>query len=136
MEIQSQKSIVNASKEEVYNFLANAANIEALLPSKNIQDFQATASSCSFKVQGGFTISLEQSNLIPNEQIAMKSGEKSPFPFDLTVHIVEEDGKTVGYLLFNGKVNKMMQMMVKKPLTNLFDYMSHKLKEKYASEAE
>jgi carbon monoxide dehydrogenase subunit G len=131
MEIQSQKSVVNASKEEVYNFLSNAANIEALLPSKNIEDFQATETACSFKVQGGFTISLEQSNLVPNEQIGMKSGEKSPFPFELTVHIEEENGETVGYLLFNGKVNKMMQMMVKKPLTNLFDYMSHKLKEKY-----
>lgn len=131
MEIQSQKVEVNASQEEVYNFLANAANIEALLPSKNIQDFEATATACSFKVQGGFTISLEQSNMVPNQQIGMKSGEKSPFPFDLTVHIKEENGTTVGYLLFNGKLNKMMQMMVKKPLTNLFDYMSHKLKEHY-----
>lgn len=131
MEIQSQKVVVNASKEEVFTFLSDAANIEALLPAKNIQDFQATPTACSFKVQGGFTISLEQSNLVPNAQIGMKSGEKSPFPFDLTVHIEEENGETVGYLLFDGKVNKMMQMMVKTPLTNLFNYMSNKLKEKY-----
>ncbi len=134
MKIESQKTTVSASQQEVFEFLSNAANIEHLLPKDNVSDFQASNDQCSFKVQGGITITLVQNNLVPNERIEMKSGEKSPFPFDLTVHIAGDGSQSVGHLEFNGKVNSFMSMMVKKPLTNLFDYMSKKLEGQFGEQ--
>lgn len=131
MELQSNKVEVKASNETVYNFLKNAENIYELLPQDKVQEFKATETECSFKVQGGITISLIQEEMTPNDSIKMKSGENSPFPFNLTIHINENGEETLGFIAFDGKVNAFLKMMVKTPLENLFNYMSNKLKEKY-----
>jgi len=127
MIIESEKTIVKATQKEVYTFLSNAENIESLLPKEEIKEFKGTSTECSFKVQGGITISLIQEELIPNEKIIMKSGEKSPFPFKLNVFMEEVDGGTKGYIVFDGEVNAFLKMMVKKPLTNLFNHMTNAL---------
>lgn len=131
MKIDSEKVVVNADVNTVYNFIKDARNIEELLPSNDVKDFSATETECSFKVQGGIVITLEQKELFENEKIIMKAGQKSPFPFDLTIFISPNGDKTQGYIHFDGKVNSFLKMMVQKPLTNLFNYMSNKLKEKY-----
>lgn len=132
MNIESQRVNVAATSSEVYEFLSIPKNIHELLPQDKVSDFKADEKSCSFKVQGGFTITLVQDELTPHNRLKMVSGEKSPFPFDLTIHIEEIDAETVGYISFNGEVNAFLKMMVQKPLTNLFNYMSVKLQEKYA----
>lgn len=135
MKIDSEKTIINATAEEVFNYLSNAENIGNLLPKDGVKDFKGEQTQCSFKVQGGITISLIQTELVANDQIKMKSGEKSPFPFDLTIHLQQREGSTEGYIAFDGEVNAFLSMMVKTPLTNLFNYMSHKLKTVFEPEA-
>ena len=132
MKIESERVKVNASPKEVFDFIKHPKNIESLLPMDKVSDFVADEESCSFKVQGGITITLVYENLVPNSLIQMVSGEKSPFPFKLDINIVEIDAETVGFISFDGEVNAFMKMMVQKPLTNLFNYMSLKMKEKYA----
>src|SRR5690554_688185 len=135
MEIDSNKSIVNAPIQEMYDFLKNAENIGQLLPKNEVKDFKGTENECSFKVQGGITISLVQDELVPTKEIKMTSGEKSPFPFKLSVLLKDLDGKTEGYIAFDGEVNAFLKMMVKKPLTNLFNHMTAELKQVFESEA-
>ncbi|PHR47683.1 MAG: hypothetical protein COA32_06930 [Fluviicola sp.] len=132
MIIESEKTVVKATQKEVYTFLSNAENIESLLPKEEIKEFKGTSTECSFKVQGGITISLIQEELIPNEKIIMKSGEKSPFPFKLNVFMDEVDGGTKGYIVFDGEVNAFLKMMVKKPLTNLFNHMTNALGKQFS----
>lgn len=131
MKIDSEKVIVNAEVNTVYNFVKDARNIEELLPANDVKEFSATETECSFKVQGGIIITLEQKELFENDKIIMKAGQKSPFPFDLIIFMTPNGDKTEGYIHFDGKVNSFLKMMVQKPLTNLFNYMSNKLKEKY-----
>src|SRR5690554_8137051 len=97
MRIDSNKAIIDAPVQKVYDFLVNAENIGKLLPQNEVKDFRGTENECSFKVQGGITISLVQSELLPINEIKMKSGEKSPFPFQLSVILNDFEGKTEGY---------------------------------------
>tara|TARA_B100000508_G_C11465884_1_gene282541 strand:+ start:25174 stop:25575 length:402 start_codon:yes stop_codon:yes gene_type:complete len=131
MNIKSEKSTIDAPVQEVYTFLSNAENVGKLLPENEVKDFEGDENKCSFKVQGGITISLIQDELEPNSSIKMKSGEKSPFPFSLTIMMKDVSGKTEGYIDFNGEVNAFLKMMVKKPLTNLFNYMTNALKDHF-----
>jgi hypothetical protein len=41
------------------------------------------------------------------------------------------ENQTLGYINFEGEVNPFLKMMVQKPLSNLFNYMSNKMKEKF-----
>lgn len=128
MKIDSTKVNVAASQEQVAIFLKDSQNLIHILPQDQITEWKATAESCSFKVQGGVTISLIQDGFEENHKIFMRSGEKSPFPFKLTLHLEPQGDKTEGYIAFDGEVNMFLKMMVEKPLTNLFNYMSDKLK--------
>jgi hypothetical protein len=130
MELDSNKVIVSASKKEIKTFLSDSNNLIHILPQNNISDFKSTVDDCSFKVQGGFIISLVQDG-DDDDNLFLKSGEKSPFPFRLTINLNESESSTEGYIHFDGEVNAFLKMMVAKPLGNLFNYMSTKLKEHF-----
>ena len=131
MIIESAKVDVNANQEEIFNFLINSNNIIHILPQDKISDWKSTDTECSFKAQGGFKIALIQDGSEGKSKVFMRSGEKSPFPFKLTVKLSEAEGGTEGYIHFDGEVNMFLKMMVEKPLTALFNYMSEKLKVKF-----
>lgn len=128
MEIKSNKVQVAASQKEVFDFLIDMNNIIHLLPQDKISDFKSSDTDCSFKVQGGVIISLVHDGVNDNAEIFMVSGEKSPFPFKLTIHIADQEQQSTGYIHFDGEVNPFLKMMVTKPLTTLFNYMSDKIK--------
>ena len=130
MLLKSETVIITASIEDVKVFLKNSKNLELLLPQDKISDFKADEKECSFKVQGAIIISLIQ-NGSEETKIFLKSGEKSPFPFSLTVFLDEENQKTKGFIEFSGELNPFLKMMVEKPLQALFNFMSHKLEEHF-----
>ena len=132
MKILSEKVEINTSSDKVLDFIQIPSNIEHLLPIDKITDFKSDDQSCSFKVQGGITISLVNNGRSGNEQLFLRSGEKSPFPFKLTIYAQLKNEKTLGYIEFNGEVNAFLKMMVEKPLSALINYMSKKLSEQFA----
>lgn len=132
MIIKSTSVLVRSNQETVYKFLTDSTNLLNILPQDKISDWRATNTECSFKVQGGITISLNQNGGEGLEKVFMKSGSNTPFPFKLTLFVNKIDENTTeGYIEFDGEVNMFLKMMVEKPLTNLFNYMSEKLKEYY-----
>lgn len=132
MKILSEKVEINTSSDKVLDFIQIPSNIECLLPLDKISDFKSDDESCSFKVQGGITISLVNNGRTENNQLFLKSGEKSPFPFELTIYAESSNEKTIGYIEFDGEVNAFLKMMVEKPLSALFNYMSKKLSEQFS----
>ena len=131
MKIDSTKVIVNASQQDIFDFLTDSNNIKELLPQDKISDFKSDKDQCSFKVQGGVIISLIQDGNDGLDVIKLKSGEGTPFPFKLFIKTSPQEDQCEGFIHFDGEVNMFLKMMVEKPLTNLFNYMSNKLQEKF-----
>ena len=132
MTIKGNTVTVNASQAEIFAFLGDSNNIIHLLPKDKISDFKSTDEMCSFKVQGGVMISLVQDGLSGDNILFMKSGEKSPFPFRLTIKVEKVGDTSEGYIQFDGEVNAFLKMMVERPLTNLFNYMSDRLQKQFS----
>lgn len=130
MRIESTHTRIDQPASRIYNYLRDLNNLIHLLPQDRITNWESTEDSCSFKIQNAATIDLQRNGGTEPELIEMKNGMKSPFPFELFVHIKVIDENTCeGHLLFDGKVNPFLKMMVEKPLVNLFEYMSSQLKE-------
>lgn len=130
MQIISQEVEIQATPSQVLDFISISSNIEKLLPKEKISDFTFTDNSCSFKVQGGFIISLIQSGREGNK-LFLRSGDKTPFSFNLTIQTEISNDGCKGHIEFNGEVNAFLKMMVEKPLIALFNYMSFKMKEQF-----
>jgi carbon monoxide dehydrogenase subunit G len=129
--IESKKVLVNASTEQTFGFLMDMNNIRLLLPEDKISNWQSDEKSCSFKIQNAYTISLEFKESTPHSAIVYSSGSGSPFAFTLNVSLKSIDGKTEAQQICDANINAFLEMMVKGPLTNLFDYMSEKLSKQF-----
>lgn len=127
MIIQSSTSNVSANIETVKSFLSNPRNLEQLLPSDKVSQFEANEKSCSFVVQGGIKISLLLDQ-VQETTVCYRSGEGSPFPFTLKICLADQGVQTDGYVLFDGEINGFLKLMVEKPLKSLFEGMIERLK--------
>ncbi len=134
MKITSHPAIVQASIEQVNDFLTDCRNIYHLLPQDQISDWKAEMNSCSFKVQGGIIITLIKEELTTDQKIIkLKSGDKSPFSFKLSIYLDAEKDLTKGHIEFDGDVNVFIKMMIERPLTNLFNTMTENLQSYFQS---
>ena len=125
--IESQSAQVNTSAANVFTFLSDMNNIEKLLPAGKYSDWKADTDMCSFKIQNAYTIGLRIKESKPNEEIIYESTAGSPFPFTLKVQLKESGAQTTGQLICDAQINPFLEMMVKAPLKNLFDYMAGQL---------
>lgn len=130
MVIQSIGQQLSAPMNQVRDFLSDPKNLILLLPSDKVSEFESTDSDCSFKAQGGISIHLVFARK-ETHSIHYQSGAGSPFAFHLTVHLEEQNPHCSGHLVFEGKVNGFLKMMIEKPLQSLFNEMGLKLKEHF-----
>ena len=127
MNIKSDKVTVNKTQEELFNFLLNLDNFQYLLPQGKFSDWEGSETTCSFKMQG-YTIALEKVSDTPCELIKLKTTEDSPVDFDLDIYLKQIDANTTeAYMNSEARVNAFLKMMLKKPLTNLFEYMTGRM---------
>jgi carbon monoxide dehydrogenase subunit G len=127
--IESKTATVNTSSEKIFQFLTNLNNIEKLLPPGKYSDWKSDENMCSFKVQSAYQIGLSLKSSEPNKIVTYSSTQGSPFPFELNVKLDESNGSTTGQLICDAQINPFLEMLVKGPLKNLFDYMADKLPE-------
>lgn len=134
MKITSEKAYVTTTMVELYAFLSKGENISKLLPHDKISDFQSDENGCSFRVQGGILIPLIYTNRDALSHIEMKSGEKAPFPYTLTIHLNDLTQVVEGHIEFHAEISVFMKMMVEKPLIALFNGMSAQLQQHFSTE--
>ncbi len=121
MNLESPKVTVNKSSQEVFDFLSDVKNFEALMP-ENISKFEVLEDDkFLFALKGMPEIILKRKESIaPNKIVLGAAGGK--LDFSLTGNISEiEDGKSDVQLSFEGDFNPMMAMMIKGPISKFIE---------------
>ena len=119
MKLESSIATVAKPIENVFEQLTLASTYELLMPEEasfRIRDEK----HFSFKLGGMPVIPLKLERQTPNTQIVM-AADGGSVPFELHANLEAIDGKTKIQLVFEGNINPMMQMMVKKPLTQFLE---------------
>ena len=121
MNLESPKINVEKSPQEVFDFLADIKNFEALMP-ENISKFEVLDDDkFLFALKGMPEIILKKKETIPPNKIVLgAAGGK--IDFALVVNIIQgiEESSEV-QLDFTGDFNPMMAMMIKKPITKFIE---------------
>lgn len=127
--IESNKSQIENSIENVFAFLSDFNNFQKLMPAQ-VTNWTSTENECSFTISGMATIGMKILEKTPSTHIKITSNGKVPFDFVLCVNLVSlGENKTSGQLLFEAELNPMIKMMVEKPLTNFFNLLADRMKE-------
>ncbi|MCC6690127.1 MAG: SRPBCC family protein [Bacteroidia bacterium] len=126
--IESNKTEIENTAENVYTYLSNFNNFQKLMPSQ-VTNWSSTETECSFTISGMATIGMQIVEKIPHSYIKISSHGKVPFDFILHVNISADGAKSIVQLVFEAELNPMIKMMVEKPLTNFFNLLAEKMKE-------
>ena len=119
MKLESSIATVAKPIEDVFEQLTLASTYELLMPEEasfRIKDEK----HFSFKLGGMPVIPLKLERQTPNTQIVM-AADGGSVHFELHANIEAIDGETKIQLVFEGNINPMMHMMVKKPLTQFLE---------------
>lgn len=126
MDIQSKKTIVNKSAEELFNFLTQTENFKKILPD-SVEGFEVHDNYFKFSYKGMPSIKLEYAEKTPFQTVQLKA-VSDMFPVFLTCKMEEKEAQqTEAQLFFTGEINMMMAMMIKKPLQDLLDTLAEKM---------
>ncbi|MGC1203435.1 MAG: SRPBCC family protein [Flavobacteriaceae bacterium] len=121
MNLESPKINVEKSPQDVFDFLADIKNFEALMP-ENISKFEVLDDDkFLFALKGMPEIILKKKEVIPPNKIVLgAAGGK--IDFALVANIVEVNPESSEVQLdFTGDFNPMMAMMIKKPITKFIE---------------
>ncbi|MDG1822695.1 MAG: hypothetical protein P8H25_04890 [Flavobacteriaceae bacterium] len=119
MTLESTSTIVSMPIKEVFGKLTKANTYERLLPQE--ANFESKdEKQFSFKLSGMPVIALKiERETLHNEVVLVADGGN--IPFELIVMLTEINTQTKIQVKFEGALNTMMQMMVKKPLAQLLE---------------
>ncbi|MPS73628.1 MAG: SRPBCC family protein [Chryseobacterium sp.] len=125
MNLEGRKIIVNKSSSELAGMLKNPQDYKDLMP-EGLQSFEAREDGFKFGLKGMPEIALKIDN-VSNEQVVLKSASSS-LDFALTGSMNPlNENQTEVQLLFEGKFNPFIKMMVEKPLQNFINSLTDKI---------
>lgn len=126
MNLETNKVIVKKTQEEMFEFLTKVENYEQIMPD-NTDKFEVKGDSFLFALKGIPEIRLKLQEKTENDKVILGS-TSDKFPFTLTGNIAKIDDKTSEVqLLFDGKFNPMMAMMIKNPIQKFIASLSENI---------
>ncbi len=119
MNLEGRKIIVNKSVKELVEMLKSPEGYRSLMPD-SLQSFEVRDQGFKFSLKGMPEIALTIDEVTEN-QVTLKSASSSlDFSLRGMMNAIDEN-KTEIQLLFEGKFNPFIKMMVEKPLKNFID---------------
>ena len=120
MTLQSTTIPVLKNIEELYNLLKGPGTYQKLMPEDTT--FEVTEKGFAFQLKNMPRIALKLKQTRPTQITWVADGGNIPFKW--IVHLQEQNThQSQVYFVFEGDLNPMVQMMVKKPLKHLLEQM-------------
>ena len=125
MNLEGRKIVVNKSVAELKELLKKPQDYEQLMP-ESLQKFEAREDGFKFSLKGMPEIALKIED-VTDQQVILKSASSSlDFALTGTMNPVSEQ-QTEVQLLFEGKFNPFIKMMVEKPLQNFINSLTDQI---------
>lgn len=125
MNLEGRKIIVNKSASELAEMLKVSENYKEFMPD-GLQKFEAREDGFKFMLTGMPEIALKIDEV--NESGATLKSASSSMDFTLKAALTPiSENQTEIQMLFEGKFNAFIKMMVEKPLKNFIDALTDKI---------
>ncbi|KHJ39171.1 hypothetical protein PBAC_04830 [Pedobacter glucosidilyticus] len=129
MTIFENKTLINKSVSEVYQFLEDLNNHQVLMP-ENIYNWSSSKDEARFTIQNMAKLVLKVESRVLNQKITIVPAEEAPIALNLEWSFVEVNQQTQAILTISAELNMMMKMLASGPLQKLTDFQIEALKNK------
>ncbi len=127
MNLEGRKIIVNKSSSELAGMLKNPQDYKDLMP-EGLQSFEAREDGFKFGLKGMPEIALKIDNVSDKEVVLKSASSSLDFALTGSMNALNEN-QTEVQLLFDGKFNPFIKMMVEKPLQNFINSLTDKIEQ-------
>ena len=127
MNLEGRKIIVNKSSSELAGMLKNPQDYKDLMP-EGLQSFEAREDGFKFGLKGMPEIALKIDSVSDKEVILKSASSSLDFALTGSMNALNEN-QTEVQLLFDGKFNPFIKMMVEKPLQNFINSLTDKIEQ-------
>lgn len=127
MNLEGRKIIVNKSVKDLTEMLKNAEDYKALMPD-SLQNFEAREGGFKFGLKGMPEIALKIQEVTEEKVVLVSASSSLDFALTGNMSPINEN-QTEVQLLFDGKFNPFIKMMVEKPLKNFIDALTDKIEQ-------
>ncbi len=125
MNLEGRKIIVNKSATQLVDMLKSPEDYRSLMP-ESLQSFEVRDNGFKFSLKGMPEIALIIDE-VSEDKVVLKSASSS-LDFSLIGDITRiDDAQSEVQLLFEGKFNPFIKMMVEKPLQNFINSLTDNL---------
>jgi hypothetical protein len=121
----SPEILINKKAKDFFNLISNLDNLKSLLPDE-IEDFQSSGNTCSFRITGYPKLELEITEKNKFSSISFKAN-KSIVPFTMKCFIKPIKEKCNAKIEIYIKLNMFTKMIIEKPLNQLLDVLTTKM---------
>ncbi len=126
MIIESQKTIIKKTNQQIVDYVSKIENFQQLMPD-TVAKFEVTEKNTfKFALTGMPEFELKVASTTPEGVQLISASDKTPFKLNLNLKSLSTD-QTEGQFIFEGEFNAMIAMMIKKPISNFLDVLITKL---------
>jgi hypothetical protein len=125
MNLEGRKIIVNKSSKELSELLRKPENYKEFMPD-GLNKFESREDGFKFGLQGMPEIALKIDEVTEDKAILKSASSSLDFALTAVMKPLNEN-QTEVQMLFEGKFNPFIKMMVEKPLQNFINTLSDKM---------
>ncbi|EFK33460.1 MULTISPECIES: hypothetical protein [Chryseobacterium] len=125
MNLEGRKIIVNKSSKELTELLKSPENYKDFMPD-GLQKFETRDNGFKFGLQGMPEIALKIDEVDDHKAVLRSASSSLDFSLTATLNPIS-DNQTEVQMLFEGKFNPFIKMMVEKPLQNFINTLTDKI---------
>ncbi|MCY0967818.1 SRPBCC family protein [Chryseobacterium wangxinyae] len=125
MNLEGRKIIVNKSSKELSDLLRTPENYKNFMPD-GLQKFESREDGFKFGLQGMPEIALKIDEVTEEKAVLKSASSSLDFALTATLKSLSEN-QTEVQMLFEGKFNPFIKMMVEKPLQNFINTLTDKI---------
>lgn len=125
MNLEGRKIVVNKSSKELSELLKTPDNYKDFMPD-GLQKFESREDGFKFGLQGMPEIALKIDEVTEEKAVLKSASSSLDFTLLATLKAMNEN-QTEVQMLFEGKFNPFIKMMVEKPLQNFINTLTDKI---------
>ncbi|MCD0477637.1 SRPBCC family protein [Chryseobacterium sp. LC2016-29] len=125
MNLEGRKIIVNKSSKDLSELLKSPENYKEFMPD-GLQKFETREDGFKFGLQGMPEIALKIDEVTQEKAVLKSASSSLDFTLTATLKPLNET-QTEVQMLFEGKFNPFIKMMVEKPLQNFINALTDKI---------
>lgn len=125
MNLEGRKIIVNKSSKDLSELLKSPENYKDFMPD-GLQKFETRDNGFKFGLQGMPEIALKIDEVDEQKAVLKSASSSLDFTLTATLNPISEN-QTEVQMLFEGRFNPFIKMMVEKPLQNFINTLTDKI---------